>query len=400
MEGNGKGGVIDLTDTLHTPNYGRKKKVFVRGEGAYIFDDKGRKYLDFLAGISVNALGHSDPKVVSAVVEQAGRFMHVSNLFYIPSQAEFLKEFATTLPWQGKSFLCNSGAEAVETAIKLARKYSRDSGRDRHTILSFTHSFHGRTYGALSATAQEKFHKGFEPMLPGFEYLEPGDRDGFDSLMKKGLCAVILEPVQGEGGVRPFEKEFIQYIAGQIDNSDTLLICDEIQCGLGRTGRFYAFEHYGLVPHIITMAKGIACGLPLGVMAAKEDVAESLGPGTHGSTFGGNPLSCAAGVEVVRRVKESSFLKEVENKGKYFRGRLDEMASRVPIIESVRGLGLMQALVLHEKGAPFVDRCMELGLIINCTEETVLRFLPPLIVDYDEIDEALNVLMKAFEERR
>ncbi len=383
---------IEITDTFHTPNYNRFKKVFVKGEGVYLFDEEGKRYLDFLSGISVTILGHADPALIRAAGEQAQKLFHVSNLFYTPSQTELLRVLSGTLPWKGKVFFCNSGTEAVEAAIKLTRKHFKDRGREEFKIISFDGSFHGRTYGALSATAQKKYHAGFEPMLPGFLHVDVGDRQAFERALEEGVCAIIFEPIQGEGGVRPFDADYLHFVCEKAGEKDVLVICDEIQTGIGRTGRFYSFEHYGVVPHVITLAKGIANGLPLGAMIARDDVAASLAPGTHGSTFGGNPVSCAAAVEVVKRVTEPSFLKRVSAMGEYLRKSLLDLSARIPVVSEVRGLGLMQALVLSVAGKEYVTRCLDRGLIINCTEERVLRLLPPLIVDESHIDAAVSIL--------
>jgi predicted acetylornithine/succinylornithine family transaminase len=369
---------IEITDTFHTPNYSRFKRVFVKGEGIYLFDDEGKRYLDFLSGISVTILGHADPAVTLSVIKQAEKLIHASNLFYTPSQAELLSVLSGTLPWKGRVFFCNSGTEAVEAAIKLVRKHFKDRGSEGFKILSFDGSFHGRTYGALSATAQKKYHSGFEPMLPGFVHVQMGDRQDFEDALKEGVCAVIFEPIQGEGGVRLFDVDYLRFVCDRARERDILVICDEIQTGIGRTGKFYSFEHYGIIPHVITLAKGIANGLPLGAMIAREDVAASFTPGTHGSTFGGNPVSCAAAIEVVKRVRDPAFLKRVVAMGDYLRSELVALAAKLPMVSEIRGMGLMQALVLSVSGKEYVNRCLDMGLIINCTEERVLRLLPPL----------------------
>lgn len=390
--------VKELTDTYHTPNYKRFDRVFVRGEGSCLFDEEGRKYLDFLTGISVTVLGHSDPQVVAAAVSQAEKLFHVSNLFYVPSQAALLKELAAVFPWKGKVFFCNSGSEAVEGAIKLVRKFRKDRGKGGHKIVSFRGSFHGRTYGSLSATAQEKLHNGFEPMLPGFSYVERGDRAGYLKALEDDACGVLFEPVQGEGGVFPFERDFLDFVCKEAAEREVVVICDEIQSGMGRTGTFFAFEQFGIVPQVITMAKGIANGLPLGVVAAVEEVASTFTPGSHGSTFGGNPVSCAAAVEVVRKVREPGFLENVAGKGRHLRENLEALMRDIPEIVSVRGIGLMLGVVFSSPCKNLVDKCLEKGLIVNCTEETVLRLLPPLTVEGDEIDEAVGILRSVLEE--
>ncbi len=390
--------VRDVTDNFHTPNYRRMDRVFVKGKGSTLFDEEGTPYLDFLTGISVTLLGHSHPDVVAAVVDQSKKLFHVSNLFYVPSQASLLKELVPLFPWKGRVFFCNSGSEAVEGAIKLARKCGKERGGKGPTIISFRGSFHGRTYGSLSATAQEKYHAGFEPMLPGFAYVTPGDRAGFLSALEGDVCALIFEPVQGEGGVLPFEKEFLRFVCEEAEKREILIISDEIQCGMGRTGKFFAFEHYGIFPHIITMAKGIANGLPLGVVAASEDVAAYLTPGSHGSTFGGNPVSCSAATETVRIVKEPSFLEGVREKGEFLKNLLEGLSMECQGIEEVRGMGLMWGVVLSRPGKGIVERCLEERLIINCTEERVLRLLPPLNVKRNEIKNALEIMKKVLKE--
>jgi len=379
-------------DSFHFGTYSRFPVVFERGKGVYLYDASGNVYLDFLTGISVAILGHCDDDVCRAIHDQVENLIHTSNLFYLKPQADLLKELSRTLPWKGRVFFTNSGTEAVEGAIKLARKYASENGFPGRKIISFRGGFHGRTYGALSATAREKFHAGFEPMLPGFSYVEPGDREGFLDALSGGACAVILETIQGEGGVKPIDQDFLRFVSEEVRKRGVLLICDEIQTGLGRTGKFYSFEDCGITPDIITLAKGLANGLPLGAVLAREEIAGVMTPGTHGSTFGGNPVACAAASVVVRKVREPRFLSRVMEMGEYLRAGLDDMAASSKRVTEIRGRGLMWGVVLDSPCKGIVEECLKKGLIVNCTEERVIRLLPPLILEREHVDEALKIL--------
>lgn len=367
--------------------YKRLPVRFVKGEGVYLYDEKGKRYLDFLAGIAVNSLGYSDPDLTQAICQQAQRLLHVSNLFENPWQEEVAEELVKSFWTSGKVFFCNSGAEANEGAIKLARRYFYEKGEKRYRLITFYKGFHGRTFGAMSATAQEKIQKGFEPLLEGFDYAEFNNFDSVLKVLKKETAGIMLEVIQGEGGINEARLEFLQKVQELCKSEGILLIIDEVQTGIGRTGRFYAYEHYGIEPDIITLAKGLGGGLPIGAVLSKEEVAQAFKPGSHGSTFGGNPLVCAGALVVVRKIKK--LLSQIERVGNYFRQRLEDLK-----VGSVKGKGLMLGLELERSCSEVVSRALEEGLIINCTSDKVLRFVPPLIVEEPHVDEAMFILKK------
>ncbi len=366
-------------------NYTRLPVRFVRGEGVYLYNQEGKRYLDFLSGIAVCSLGHSHPKLTEAVCSQSKKLLHVSNLFENPWQEELARELIKEFWTEGRVFFCNSGTEANEAGIKLVRKFFRDRGVDRYRIITFRNGFHGRTYGSLSATAQEKFHEGFEPMLKGFDYAELNDINSVEKALSPKTAGIMLEVIQGEGGVNECEEEFLKELQELCREKGLLLIIDEVQTGIGRTGKFYGYQHYGLEPDIITLAKGLGGGVPIGAVIAREEVARHLTPGTHGSTFGGNALACVAGKVVVEEVKK--LLPHVEEVGNYFKRKLEELG-----VGRVKGRGLMLGLELDRECKELVVRALEKGLVINCTAGKVLRFLPPLIVDKEHIDLAVKIL--------
>ncbi|MDW8066212.1 MAG: aspartate aminotransferase family protein [Aquificaceae bacterium] len=365
--------------------YKRLPVSFSRGEGVYLYDDKGKRYLDFIAGIAVNALGYADQELTEALCNQAKKLFHVSNLFENPWQEELAGELTKAFWTCGKVFFCNSGAEANEGAIKLARKYFYEKGERRYRIVTFYNSFHGRTFGAMSATAQEKIQKGFEPLLDGFDYAQLNNIDSVMKALRKETAGIMLEVIQGEGGIREATLEFLQKVQEICKREGLLLIVDEVQTGIGRTGKFYAYEHYGIKPDIITLAKGLGGGFPIGAVLARDEVAEAFKPGSHGSTFGGNPLACVCASVVVRRVK--SLLPHIERVGAYFRRRLEELRAG-----EVRGRGLMLGLDIKRDCSQLVLRALERGLLINCTSQSVLRFVPPLIVEEKHVDEGIDIL--------
>lgn len=375
--------------------YKRYPLTIVSGKGAYLYDEAGNKYLDFIAGIAVCSLGHCPEIIERALLSQSKKLIHTSNLFYTIPQAELAKAlskrvdtYKKDLPLY-KSFFCNSGAEANEAAIKLARKFNRKNGSNRFEIITFFNSFHGRTYGALSATGQEKFHKGFEPMLPGFKYLPFNDMKSFKKAINKHTAAVMLELIQAEGGVNIIDKDFLLEIKDICEKEGILLIYDEVQTGVGRTGKFFCFEHFGIEPHIITLAKGIAGGLPMGVMMAREEVANVLEQGEHASTFGGNPLVAQVALEVVS-VMNKSFLKSVEKKGQYLIKSLTSLKERYPI-KSIRGMGLLIGVDVEiNEPTSIVGEAIKKGLLINLTAGKTVRLVPPLNVSFTEIDEFTN----------
>jgi len=371
--------------------YKRYQILFVKGKGKYLWDDKGKKYLDFLSGISVCSTGHCNPKVVEAIQKQSGKLIHVSNLFYIKPQIELAK-MLSNISFGGKVFFSNSGAEANECAIKLARKW----GDGRYEIISFNNSFHGRTIATLSATGQKKFSKGFEPLLSGFKFADLNDISSVERLINNKTCAVIVEPIQGEGGVCLATKEFLTDLKRICKKNNILLIFDEIQCGLGRTGKIFAYKNYGIEPDIITLAKSLGGGLPIAATIAKKGIAEILSYGSHGSTFGGNPVCCAAALEVLKIVNNKKVLKNVEITGKYFLDKLNILQEKYNFIKEVRGLGFIIGIELNIDGKEIVKRCLQRGLIINCTQNKVLRFLPPLIINKKDVDAAISILEDSF----
>ena len=384
--------IIGMTQTYQMGNYSRHPVVFVRGEGTRLFDADGREYLDFLGGIAVTLLGHAHPGVSQAVSLQAKNLVHVSNLFHVPVQAE-LGKLVSASTTGGKVFFCNSGTEANEAAIKLARKWSADRGKaGAHEIVVAEGSFHGRTYGGLSATAQPKLHKGFEPLLPGFRTVPFGDGAALEAALTDRTCAFLIEPIQGESGVRVPPPEYLADAERLCRERGILMVADEIQTGLGRTGSVLASERFGITPDIVTLAKGLANGLPLGAAVATDEVAASFGPGTHGATFGGNPVCCAASRVVFETLRRPGFLDEVRRKGDLFAEGLRKMAARREDIKEVRGMGLMLAIEMDGKTRELANRCLASGLVVNSTAGNVLRFLPPLTVTDGEIQQGLSIL--------
>ena len=383
---------IERGEACITRTYGRYPLVAVRGEGTRLWDVDGKCYLDFLAGVAVNNIGHCHPKVVAALKEQAEQLLHCSNYFHIPPQIE-LGELLCSNSFADKVFFCNSGAEANEAAMKLVRKYSAEKhGAKRFEVITALASFHGRTIGTISATGQEKVKAGFSPMVPGFKYVPFGDIQALRTAISPNTCAVMLEPVQGEGGVNVPPAGYLQAVREVCDEKDLVLIYDEVQVGCGRTGKLFAYEHEGVEPDVMTLAKALAGGPPIGAMLAKEQFAAALGPGTHGSTFGGNPLMTAAGVAAMNVLLNDGVLDNCRQMGDYLRQKLEGMKQRYDFIKEVRGLGLILGMQLDIDGADIVSTALERGLLINCTVGTVLRFLPPLTVTKEEIDEAMEIL--------
>ncbi|MDD2421119.1 MAG: aspartate aminotransferase family protein [Heliobacteriaceae bacterium] len=372
--------------------YGRLPMALVRGAGARVWDANGREYLDFLGGLAVNSLGHCHPKVVAAIQGQAEKLLHVSNLYWIAPQVE-LAQVLVENSFADKVFFCNSGAEANEGAIKLTRKYAKKTwGPEKYEILTMEHSFHGRTLATVTATGQTKYQQDLEPLPPGFRYAPFGDLTALENAIGPHTCAVMIEPVQGEGGVNFAEPEFWTGLGKLAQERNLLLIFDEVQCGLGRTGKLFAHEHYGVTPQIMTLAKALGGGVPIGALLATDQVAAAFGPGDHASTFGGNPLVTAAGLAVMDVLLNNGLLGRCQEIGAYFLGHLRRLAAKHQMITQVRGLGLMLACELDRDGAPVVAACLEKGLIINCTAGKVLRFVPPLIISREDVDQAVAVL--------
>jgi predicted acetylornithine/succinylornithine family transaminase len=381
--------------------YARFPFVITKGKGMKVIDNNGNQYLDFLGGIAVDVLGHCHPKVTSAVRKQINKLVHVSNLYYTIPQIKLAK-LLCRLSGLNKCFFANSGAEANEAAIKLARKYAKEKlGAGKYEIITMKGSFHGRTMATLSATGQEKIQKGFEPLLEGFKYAEFGSIDSLKTLISEKTCAVMLEPVQGEGGVKVPDAGYLKQVKELCDEKNIILILDEIQTGIGRTGTFFAYEGFGIKPDIVTLAKGIGGGLPLGVMMANNKVAFGLSAGSHGSTFGGGPVVCVAGLAVLETIIKEKLTKNASETGAYFIEKLKELVVRYKSIAvEARGKGLMVGLELTVSGKEIVNRMAQKGFLINCTAEKVLRFLPPLIVTRRQIDKLILALDEVLSEAK
>lgn len=379
--------------------YNRFPVVLRKGRGMKVWSSDGKEYLDFLGGVAVNCLGHCHPKVVIALQKQAQRLIHVSNYFHIEPQIRLAAMLAEN-SFADKVFFCNSGAEANEAAIKLARRYYRENlGQDRYEVITAFNSFHGRTLATLSATGQERLRKGFGPSVPGFRHVEYNSITELEKAVTQETCAVMLEPIQGEGGVVIPDQDYLRDVRSLCDRLGILLILDEVQTGMGRTGSLFAYEHFGITPDIMTLAKGLGGGAPIGAMLSTGKVAAGFQPGTHGSTFGGNPLACAAGIATVEVILEDGFiLDQCRRMGAYLIRRLKEMQEEFPSkIAEVRGMGLLIGMELIRDGAPVVKACMENGVLINCTAGNVLRFMPPFIVTEREIDHLVDILEQVFD---
>jgi len=383
---------IAEADRILMNTYRRFPLLLTRGEGCRVFDQGGRSYLDFVAGVAVNNLGHCHPEVVSAIREQAGRLMHVSNLYYADRQIELARRLSRRA-FAGRVFFCNSGAEANEAAIKLVRRCAQQRyGPQRFEILTMLDSFHGRTLATLSATGQEKYQKGYEPLLPGFSHVPFDDLTALEKAISPRTAAVMLEPILGEGGVRVPKPGYLAALRQICDKKGLLLVLDEVQTGMGRTGRFFGFEWDGVEPDILTLAKGLGGGFPIGAMLAREEVAAAFVPGSHASTFGGNPLACAAAIATVDVLVRPKTLEHCLEMGEYLTRRLLELQEKNSVIQEVRGRGLLVGARLATDALPVVERALEEGLLLNRTLEQVLRFVPPLIVTSQEIDEAIEIL--------
>lgn len=385
---------LGVFDQYVIPNYGRAPIVFVKGEGSRLYDADGKAYVDLFPGWGVNILGHCHAKVVAAIREQAGKLLHVPNNFYNEPQGELAKLIGER-SFGGQSFFCNSGAEAVEAAIKLARIWSPEK---KHKIVTMENSFHGRTLTAITATAQPKYHKGFEPLPPGFAYVPFNDLAAVEGAIDDETCAVMFEVIQGEGGINIADGEYVRAIRDLCDRKGLLLIFDEVQTGVGRTGEWFGHSWIGVEPDIITMAKGLGGGVAIGAIEAKEEVAKALVPGKHASTFGGNPLAAAAGCATFRTIEEDGLLENVKTQSAFVERRFVELAERFPFVREIRVVGMMIGMDLDRGGAGIVSRALEKGLIINCTHDTVLRMLPALNVTRTELEEGISILVEALEE--
>ncbi|HEU4798562.1 MAG TPA: acetylornithine transaminase [bacterium] len=371
--------------------YKRAPVAFASGRGVWLIDVEGRPYLDFIAGIAVCALGHSHPALTASIQAQAARLLHVSNLYLIPEQAR-LGQWLVEHSALDRAFFCNSGAEANEAAIKLTRKHWHARGEPRFEIIVAQQSFHGRTLGTLAATAQPKYQKGFEPLPPGFIAVPFDDIGALQQAVGPQTAAVMLEVVQGEGGYRFPSPAYFPSVRRLCDERGLLLILDEVQTGIGRTGRWFAYEHYGISPDIMTLAKGLGGGMPVGALLATEEVSAAFQPGDHGSTFGGNPLACAAALAVVETLEDEGLPARAAEVGAYFVDQLHALAGRHPVMTEVRGLGLLVGVDLSTEAAGVVTACRERGLLINAVQPKTLRFAPPLIVTKAEVDQAVTIL--------
>jgi len=383
------------------PTYKRQPIIFTHGRGCYVFDSRGKKYLDFLGGIAVNALGHAHPRIVKTIRREAGRAIHLSNLFHNSYQGPLARKLAQ---WSGldRVFFSNSGAEAIEGALKLARLHGRTadeavgSPARKHRILAMENSFHGRTFGAVSVTATEKYRLPFAPLVPGVQFVRFNDVADLESKFDDTVCAVLFETIQGEGGIYPVSAAFWNRSRALATKNGALLIADEIQCGLGRTGRYFAYQKFSAQPDVVVVAKPLAAGLPLGAILTSEEVAQRVSPGLHGTTFGGGPLACATALEFLKIVEDEKLLENIRARGAELREGLSALASKFSFIREIRGEGLMIGIELSIEGAPFVQQALEKGLLINCTHDFTLRLLPPFLVTRAQVRQFLRLLEQLF----
>jgi acetylornithine/N-succinyldiaminopimelate aminotransferase len=386
-----------LSEKYVANTYARYPILLVRGKGTRVWDLEGEEYLDFVSGLAVCNLGHCHPKVVKAIQDQAEKLIHVSNFYYIEPQIQ-LASLLCKHSFADKVFFCNSGAEANEGAMKLARKYAKEkAGKDRYEIITMERSFHGRTLATLTATAQEKFHKGYEPLMPGFKYVPFNDIRAVRNAIDSKTCAVMLEPIQGEGGVNCPSEGYLKALREICDEKELLLIFDEVQVGMGRTGKLFAYEHDGIEPDMLTLAKSLAGGVPIGALLIRKGIADSFRPGDHASTFGGNPLATAAGVAAFTTILEEGMLENCQKMGDYFLSQLEVIKKKFSFVKEVRGKGLILGIELKIDGDTIVKEMLRKKILINCTMGNVLRFLPPLIVAKEEIDQVVKALEEVFE---
>jgi acetylornithine/N-succinyldiaminopimelate aminotransferase len=381
--------VTELFNRFVIGNYTRYPVCLVRGEGSAVWDAEGKRYLDFFPGWGCDLLGHCPPRIVAAVRDQVGKLIHVPNTWYTEPQGLLAQALSERSGFQAQCFFCNSGTEAIEAAIKLARLNGRPG---RYKIITMMNSFHGRTMGAVTATGQPKYHQGIEPLLAGFNYATFGNLDSAAKLVDGETCAILVEPIQGEGGINLPPDGYLVGLRELADKHKLLLIFDEVQAGMGRTGRWFAHQHWQVQPDIMTLSKALAGGIACGAMLARRDVAEKLKPGTHAATFGGNPIACRAALAAVEMIEADGLLARAEQIGNRFRTRLEAMRSRCPWIQDIRVKGAMIGVELSVEGAPIVNQCLENRLLINCTHGTVLRLLPALTLTDGELDEGCGIL--------
>src|SRR5580693_7658402 len=393
--------ILRDADQFLMPTYKRQPLIFTHGRGCYVFDSRGKKYLDFLGGIAVNALGHAHPRIVKVIRRESARAIHLSNLFHNSFQGPLARKLAE---WSGldRVFFSNSGAEAIEGALKLARLYGRTSAdapgaaAPKHRILALENCFHGRTLGAVSVTATEKYRLPFAPLVPGVEFVRFNDVADLESQFDDTVCAILLETIQGEGGIYPVSEDFWNRARALATKNGALLIADEIQCGLGRTGRYFAYQKFSSKPDVVLVAKPLAAGLPLGAILTSEAVAQKVSPGLHGTTFGGGPLACAAALEFLNIIEDEELLENIRERGAELREGLTALAAKFSFIREIRGEGLMVGIELSIDGAPFVQEALRKGLLINCTHDFTLRLLPPFLVTRAQVRQFLRLLEQLF----
>jgi len=384
--------VQTLDQTYHFQLYKRQPITLVRGEGVHVWDESGRQYLDALAGIAVNNVGHCHPRVVEAIRDQAGKLMHVSNLYTTPPQANLAKRLVDLTPLD-RVFFCNSGTEAIEGAIKLVRRYNYQKGKTGK-ILAMEGCFHGRSLGAI-AMGKAKYQEGYQPLPEGFQQIPFNDLDALKEAFTDDVIGVFMEPIQGEGGINIANQEYITAVRELCNQHDALLVFDEIQCGFGRTGKFLASEHFNVVPDVVTLAKGLGGGFPIGAVLAKEDVASAFTYGSHGTTFGGNALACRAGLAAIDALFEDHLMTKAQESGEWLISRLKEAMPVEGAIKEVRGIGLMIGVELAFPGASVVDTMREKGVLANCTSENVIRIVPPIVIEHDDLETIVDVLLHA-----
>ena len=384
----------DLFAEYVIPNYGRYAVNLVRGEGNYVWDSEGNKYLDLFPGWGCNLIGHCPPAVVKAVQEQVATLIHVPNSWHVEAQGQWAKMLSDR-SFGGQAFFCNSGAEANEAAIKLARLHH---GPDRYKIITFTRGFHGRTIATTTATAQPKYHEGLGPLVAGFQYAAHGDLDGVRELIDDQTCAIMIEPIQGEGGVNIPQEGFLEGLRALCDEHDLLLIFDEVQTGCGRTGEWFAYQHFGVTPDVMTLAKALCGGVAGGAMLTTKEIAPSLRPGMHAATFGGNPIAAAAGIATLQTIEEEGLLANVKDLAEFWKEELTTLAEEIEIIKEIRVLGAMIGVELHVEGAAVVEYCLKKGVLVNCTQKNVIRLLPAMNLSRDEAAMGLEIIAEGIRE--
>jgi acetylornithine/N-succinyldiaminopimelate aminotransferase len=392
--------IIQRERSFLLQTYNRYPVVIGRGKGVYLYDLDGKKYLDFVAGLGVNALGHAHPRIVKTIREQAAKVIHLSNLYYNEYQGQ-LAEKLCQLSGLQRVFFSNSGTEAIEGSIKLARLAGhRAGGEAKSQMIALQGSYHGRTFGAMSLTGQDKYRKGFEPLLEDVKFVAQNDVEALRAAVNDNTCAIVLEPIFGEGGIRECSVEFLQECRALADRHRAALIFDEIQCGLGRTGTIFAFQTFGVTPDMVAIAKPIAAGIPLGAFIAKEEFASAISAGQHGTTFGGGPLACRVALEYLAILEEEKLLENVARVGAYLQQQLKELAQRYAAVQETRGRGLIQGLQLDIPARPIVDQALAQGVLFNSTQDTVLRFLPPFLLEEKHVDKGVKVLKKLLGKKR